>query len=392
MAGNKNSRSRLGGKIVYTLALLLFGAILALTALKWLERVNDYAEQYELSRPANTIDAYMETLNRDLWNDGIARAVAAMPHEAQSDEEIKAFVQGKLSSGVTAVRKAGSAADSSTIHYSLRCNGAEIGEVTLVEDSSYQGKVDFDQMPWPLVSKFLPSMLEWGIKPWKVSGDSFHFDDLYNVIEITVPSDYTVLVNGTALGEEYIAETGIHYDVYEEYYKYWDYLPKKVKYRFDHAIGEIKPVVLDAYGNEVEIDPNAGDIQFIAPVEGEELQRFMDFMAAFTERYLVYTSGVKDNGLHLNELKPYLLPGADLEKRMKDAMDGLSWAHTVSISIEDYQFNNVLILTDGYSVCDVSATAKTFTYGKGEEYRTTNLKVIVFDNGNKILAESLELY
>ena len=77
---------------------------------------------------------------------------------------------------------------------------------------------------------------------------------------------------------------------------------------------------------------------------------------------------------------------------MKDAMDGLSWAHTVSISIEDYQFNNVLILTDGYSVCDVTATAKTFTYGKGEEYRTTNLKVIVFDNGSKILAESLELY
>ena len=92
MAGKSKSRRRLFGKFIYTLLLLAFGAFLTLTAYTWLERVYDYAEQYELSRPQKAVDAYLETLNRDKWNDGMERAVQMMPHETQSNEEIKAFV------------------------------------------------------------------------------------------------------------------------------------------------------------------------------------------------------------------------------------------------------------------------------------------------------------
>ena len=79
----------------------------------------------------------------------------------------------------------------------------EIGSMTIVEDSNYRGKVNLDEMPWPLVSRFLPGILEWGLKPWVLYSDSFDFSNLYNSFEITVPSTYTVFLNGTQLGEEY---------------------------------------------------------------------------------------------------------------------------------------------------------------------------------------------
>ena len=391
MAGTK-SRSGTRGKIIYTLLLLLFAALLALTAITWLSRVRDYAEQYELSRPTHTLDAYLEALNRERWSDGIAKAVDGIEHEAQSDEEIKAFIQGKLSSGITAVRKAGAAADASTITYSLRCSGGEIGTLTLTEDASYQGKVDFDKMPWPLVSRFLPGILEWGIKPWKVSSESFYFDNIYNVVEVTVPSSYTVQLNGVTLGPEYIVEEGIHYDVYEDYYRYWDYLPTKVKYRFDHAIGDITPTILNEYGEPVVIDPDAGDIQFIPPVSEEFMERCIDFAVPFTKAYLTYVSGAGDTGVNFAALKPYLMPGQDLEKRMLDAQDGLGWAHTSSIYNIDVAVNDVLELTDGYSVVDVTGTSNTYYYGKGELENASNIKLMVYDDGERLWAESLELY
>ncbi|MBQ6926751.1 MAG: hypothetical protein IJQ36_00405, partial [Oscillospiraceae bacterium] len=119
-------RKLLFGKFIYTLLLLAYMIALTYIGYTWLVRVNDYAEQYELSRPQKAVDAYLETLNRDRWNDGVARAVQSMPHEAQSDEEIRAFVQDKLSAGVSAVRKSG-VSESGSQTYSLRCSGQEIG-------------------------------------------------------------------------------------------------------------------------------------------------------------------------------------------------------------------------------------------------------------------------
>ena len=391
MAGTKR-RSGIRGKIIYTLILLLFAAALVLVSVTWLGRFRDYAEQYELSRPVHTLDAYLEAVNRDRWSDGIAEAVSQIEHEAQSDEEIKAFIQGKLASGITAVRKAGSAADAGTLTYSLRCSGGEVGTLTLVEDAGYRGKVDLDEMPWPLVSKFLPGMLEWGLKPWLVSSESYYFDNIYNVVEVTVPSDYVVQLNGITLGPEYIVEEGIHLDVYEDYYKYWDYLPTKVKYRFDHAIGDIQPTILDGYGNPFTIDPEAGDSQFIVPPSEEFVERCVDFAIPFTKAYLTYVSGAGDPGVNLNALKPYLMEGQDLEKRMKDAMDGLSWAHTSSIYNIDVIVNSVLELTDGYSVIDVTGNSNTYYYGKGELENSSNMKIMVYDDGERLWAESMELY
>lgn len=385
MAGNSKRKKGILGKLLYTLVLLAYAGLLAFVSVTWLSRLQDYAEQYELSRPAHTVDAYLEAVNRDQWSDGIAQAIEAMPHEAQTDEEIRAFVQERLRSGITAVRKSG-VADSGTQTYSMRCNGREIGTMTIVEDTAYRGKVNLEEMPWPLVSRFLPGILEWGLKPWIVSSESYDFSNLYSSVEVTVPSTYSVYLNDTLLGSEYIVEEGIHYDVYEKYYNDLPMLPTKVTYRFDNVIGDVQVRILDEEGNPVEIDPDMSDYQFVTPADEETLLRLYNMLQAFTEKYLIFRSGATDSVTALNDLRPYIVPGSDIEKRAQAALDGLSWAHTSSVRVSDFSLNGVLPLVPNFYVCEVSATADTYTYGKGEVTDYISLTVLVYDDGATTLA------
>ena len=201
-----------------------------------------------------------------------------------------------------------------------------------------------------------------------------------------MPSTYSVSINGMPLGSEYIVEEGIHYDVYEKYYNDLPTLPTKVTYRFDNAIGTLTPEVRDEEGNIVEVDPAKGDYQFLKPIDPEIRGRLMELMEPFTERYLIFRSGATDSLTALNNLRPYIIPGSDIDNRAQAALDGLSWAHTSSVKITDYTFNTVLPLVNGFYVCYVTAVADTFTAGKGETTDVIDLSVIVYDDGYQPLA------
>ena len=103
--------------------------------------------------------------------------------------------------------------------------------------------------------------------------------------------------------------------------------------------------------------------------------------------YSLFARGVwKDGGAALSKLKPYIIPGSDIDKRAQDALDGLSWAHTSSFKLTDFQFNGVLPLANNCYVCYVTATTDTYTYGKGEVTDVIDLSVIVYDDGATTLA------
>ena len=377
MAGKR----KLGARI-YTFFLVLYGLAIIAAACYGLLMVWTYAEEYEYTRPHHALDSYLEKINRDRWSDGMAEAVAAMPHETQTDEEIKAFIQDKLSAGITAVRKGGNAESSI---YSLRCGGREIGTVTIDEDTSYRSRIDTTQKPW--------SLLQWRLYPWKVAGETFDFNALYNSMEVTVPKDYQVYINGVRLGEEYIVERDIPYDNYQKiYYQFRSNMPTKVKYRFDHIIGEAEMEIRDAEGNPVTIDPNRGDEQFTKYASGEEFERFAEFVIPFTASYLRYISGVGDSGVQLADLRNYMYPDGELWNRMYDALDGLGWAHTTSINVDNVTVNAVLPLSDGFTEVDVSTKASIYYYGKGELTSDSNMRVLVYDDGERLYVESLELY
>lgn len=367
----RHEKRKRSARIYWTL-LILYGVIITVAAVYALSQVWVYAEEYEASRPNNTMDAYISELSENLWGEGIAETVSNMEHEVQSDEEVGEHVKALLSNGISYVRKGGSGDNG--IHYSLRCNGNEFGEVTLVEDDSNAENLKF------------------GMLPWKVESESFDFNALYSSVEIVVPRTYEVYLNNVKLGPEYIVEEGIKYDVLEEYYDEFENLPSKVRYKYDNAIGTLDFTVKNENGEVVVIDETQDDSQFINPCSEEEMERLGEFAAGFVVNYLKYISGVTDPMYGYGKLLPYLVEGADLDQRMKNSMDGLSWAHTSSCTVNSVTLNSALSLGDGFYMCDISSNATTFAIGHGEVENESNMRVIVVDNEGDIRAISLELY
>lgn len=375
-------KKRLLGRVLYTLFLGLWAVLLSYAAYYALGKVWIYAEEYEASRPNHTMDAYVEELSRNLWDEGIADTVKAMPHEVQSDEEVAEHVRDMLSQGISYSRKGGGGEGRAI--YALRCSGNEFGTVTIAEVDDYEPPFDMTRFPWKL--------LPWSIRPWKVESEAFDFGGLYSSVEIVVPRTYPVYLNGVQLGAEYVVETGIPFDVLKNYYERYDGLPTKIRYRFDNIIGSIDPVILDENGEVFHIDSTKDDSQFIKPCSPEKLERLSQYTAGFVDRYLKYTSGVVDPTAGYQRLQPYLLAGADLDTRMHSAMDGLSWAHTSSINVESAQLNGALALGDNYYILDITTVATTYTKGKGEVENVTNMRIIVRERNDDIRAIFLELY
>ena len=370
------------GRLRYALALYIWGLLLLAAAIFALIKVWQYAEAFELSRPTTAMDDYVANLSQELWDEGIAETVSAMPHEVQSDEEVAECVKELLSSGnITYVRKGGS---QDRVNYSLRCRGSEFGVVTLVPDEQAEVSIDTGKFPWKL--------LPWTLQPWKLESESFDFTGLYSAVEVVIPSEYSLWLNGVKLGQQYIVEENILYDVLEDYYGYYDEMPTKVRYRFDNVIGSVTPIIRDEDGEIFIVDPNLDDSQFIKPCTEAELSRLAEFSAGFAVNYLKYISGVIDPSYGYQKLSAYLMPGSDLDNRMKDAMDGLSWAHTSSITVDSSQLNGALALGEGFYLCDISATATTFAMGHGEVETVNNMRVIVLERNNDVRAIHLKLY
>lgn len=364
------SRKKKLGRRIYWISLGVYTLVLSLAAVYCLTKVWDYAEEYELSQPSNTMDEYVAELSQNLWDDNIEATIAAMPHEVQTDEECAQIVQDMLQNGISYVRASG-ASDQLSITYNLLCNGNRFGQVSLRQDESKADETEF------------------GLLPWVVYKEEFDFTGLYTSVEITVPASYSVELNGVELGSEYIVEEGIHYDVLEAYYEKYPNLPTKVSYKFDNVIGQLEPVVLDEDGQPVEIDESQDDSQFIKPVDEGTVSRLESFANAFVERYKSYSAGMYEPSYGYQRLLPYVTLGSDLDERLKLAQDGISWSykHGNTVSISYVTLNTAIDVGDGVYIIEISSEAVV----NGSEIQSDNMSIIVTDSGNDIRAVSLEL-
>lgn len=367
-------------KIIYWALLILYTGALMVGAFFALRTVWDFAELYEQSMPDDVIDGYIQSLNGDLWSEGLADTMAAMEHPFQSDEECRDVVMEILNGDIYYVR--GFSEDENLDAYSLRCNGSSFGTVYLVKDDTR--KATFEVMDREL-------SLPWDLRPWKVYKQEFDLSGLYTSVQVTVPATFSVQINGVTLGAEHIIEEGIHFDSLKDYYDVNPSLPTKCTYRADKIIGQVRPVILDEAGNEVTIDTERDDSQFLKSCTEQELMYLNDFCAKFTELYLKFSSGIMGGNSHNGyaSLTGYIIPGGDLDNRLKAALDGLSWAHTNAYRLDSYQLTGAIDLGGGYYVCDVVAETTAVTQANGEMHDVNHLKIIVYNNNGDLRALSL---
>lgn len=352
----------------YAIFLTLYILIIIIAAAFGLSKLWGYAEEYELSRPERTMDAYVEKLNLNHWDDTIAETVSNMEHEMQSDEECSQIIKDLLSSEITYSRGA-AIGGPGTLTYVLKCSDGSFGRVILAEDTSFES--------------------EYELFPWIVQSEEFDFTGLYTGIEVTVPESYYVFINNNPLGSEYIVEKDIHYDVLEDYYKDYDGLPTKVTYRFDKIIGKAEPVIKDQKGNIVTIDSDRDDSQFLRECTSGELDRLRTFSENFCKGYFEYTAGIYDPTYGYQRILPYIVKGSDLDDRLKLAMDGLYFSHTKSVKVENINLDNAFFMGDNIYLCEISADVTTFG-PRGVESANESMKVIAVNDGGEYKAVSQE--
>lgn len=371
------------GKIIYWASLLIYAVLLIVVAFIALKAVWSYAEQYQASMPEPVVEEYIAGLNSNLFDAGVAETISSMPHEMQTDEEVQQAVSAILNGEITYARA--SSNEPGMNAYAILCDGSSFGTVYLKRDETKSADFVLNgkavKVPY----------LNYDLRPWLVAKEEFDFTGLYSSVQVTIPSSYSVQLNGHTLGSEYIVESGIHYDSLKSYYSINPNLPTKVTYRYDNIIGHMDPVIFDESGNEYTIDTTRDDSQYIKSCSAEQLTRLDAFLIQFIQSYCKYTSGVlgEYSAGGYAELQLYVQAGSDLDKRLFAALDGYMWAHTNSYSLDSYVLNGAIDLGEGYYVCDVTTETTSNTSGNGVQQDVNNLKVLVLDSGADIRVISL---
>lgn len=348
MATKRKKKRSGAGTVIYVVILVLWILFLAACGMYVLKQIWDYASVYDQTEVAPVIENYFEKLEKDAWSDGMDDLVHNMEHPTQTDAEVKELIQNKLREGKLSYRVKPGYTRSDSITYNLYCNSDVIGEVVVRHDTTHN-LVENINLPSVVVGAL--AKMGVAIQPelytWRVAEESFDFDDLglYSSVRITVPETYRVEVNGTTLGDEYIIERGIEYDVLHYFYYEYEGLPTKVTYKLDNSMGDAQVVIYDQNGNVTTIDSNKSDAQFLPHVDEATKNSLADFVNNFANMFLQMRSNTLEPMYAYSQLLPYIKEGTDLDNRLKQSMID-TWSHN-----SYYQFNGSQLL-DAYTFRD----------------------------------------
>ena len=330
----------------------------------------NYMEAYENSRPKNALNAYMENLTDEHIIDMGMSVTAQIDMNLQSEEECRAVIQEAISGGVTYAKKSKECTDTRQV-YVLRSGGQVIGQFAIES-----GAAD-----------------EYGFTVWSLKEESFDFSFLVSgeTVSMTVPSDYTVSVNGHPLGSEYIVEDNIHYEEVEDYYEDYD-MAYKVTYEAGPFLGQLEMTVADPEGNPVTLDENFDWSQFYHNCTDEETEALDEFTETYVERYVAFTGSNKNTryGTY-DKLMEYVMADSDLARRLETAIAGLQFGQSQGDEVVSITAHHQMRLEEGRYLCDITYEVDT-TGKEGVVRTTTSAKLIIVETDDGLKLESMNIY
>ena len=374
------------GSVLYAIFMVLWAGALCYGAYYLWTSAMTFGEYWERSQINPKVDAYVERLDTELWqngDNGLQNTISQMEHPYQSDAECLDVLKEIMQDDISSLPGTGSYSETKKV-FDLYSGRSKFGQVIVV------------QHPFePQENKLVNWAIEyWSLYPWEVEGVQFYLDGLYTTFDITVPEYMRVQLNGHLLGEENIVERDIPYDVLSEYYDEFDGLPTKVKYHADKIFGRVDLQLLAKNGQPTTIDPEQDDSQFIEPVSEELFARFDHFASRFVERYLSFSSGVGDVWYQYGLLKGWVLAGSDLEDRLERTLRSyLEFMHNSNFNFNGYVLNSVTALGNDMYVLDVSADAGSqMPAGYVKVHRDMKIYVKYYPQRDEAFAFSVEDY
>ena len=345
------------GMGIYALVFLLMTAV----GLGWFW---GFLEGYEASRPETAVKAYTSGVTTENIIAGAEEMLGQLDGDLQSREQQERIIQASLDGQITAARISTESTAERQV-YALSCGEQVIGEIAITAGAEDR----------------------YGFRPWQVTEEYFDFSHLIGEpVSVTVPEDFCVSVNGFQLEERYITETGIPYDVLEEFYD-GQALPTMVTYTADGFLGQISLNVMDAAGAAVtELSDSAAFLDVCTDAEKDMVKAAME---AFLRRYVTFTGSSNDMALeNYYNLRRSLVKDSALAKRLYTAIDGLTYAQSYSDEIQSMDFHSILKVEEMRYLCDVTYFVKTS--GRGGVFTTENrVKVLLLDTDEGLKVEAM---
>lgn len=358
---------------IFMVVYAVLGLIGISLGLKWLW---GFISAYEASRPHIAIEAYMESLTPESMVEQGGGVLEQVDENLQDPDACRAHLLEAVSGPITYARKASACTEDKQV-YVLKTGKQVIGSFSIVTGLSDK----------------------YGFTPWVFHDAEFDLSYLMNdeVSRITIPADcgVTVQVNGIELDETYIVESEtMEFELLEDFYGKYDAPMFTVNiYEFGPFLGEQPEIlVLDAEGEPFVYDESFDPNSLILLNDAAFKQELTAFTNDFLKAYIVFAGCANDQRYaNYYNVSAYIVPGSNLAKRMKEALDGLQYAQSMGDVLDTVTVHHLVELNQETYMCDVTYLVNT-TGRQGVVQTTNNAKIIVVLRDGKLLVDSMIAY
>lgn len=330
--------------------MLIYGGIFLALLLAGLLVLSAFLRSYERSRPINVAEKFMAEAADEQLDAATAAFVSTLNTNIVPAEDCSAQLRSTLRA-CSLVHSAAESADAVQV-FLLRDGKNTLGRLVLTETDK-----DF-----------------FGFSEYSAALEELDFESLTGCDEYAVPADWTVSCNGCELSSGDIVTAEQPYALLEEFYDDEALtLPYLTVYSTGRYISAPETVIRDGNGNTVdELDENT----FSNNCTPEEKQAMEQASEAFIRAYILYSSNVNDNiAGNYFALERLMVAGSTVQKRMRYAVAGLSYASSRFDELQSLDFHNYMSLGNDLYLCDLTYINKTLGHN-GYIDTENNLKLI----------------
>lgn len=361
----KANKKRMSG---FAKGMILYVLLFVLVAALGLQFFYKFIETYEYTRENRVMERFVNSLNDEQIETMAAGFTGKLNRELCDADEVRVFMAEKTADAAY-LKKLSECTDSKTV-YVLKTDGNVIGTVELtLGENVFHG----------LLSN------------WQPTAGELDFSAYVQEMELDVPADYTVEINGTVLGQKYVTDDSVEYGLLEEFYENYD-LPRMVKYHADGFVGDGNITVRDGTGNTVDASQLVEEY-YTDNCSDAEKAALDEFLDAYIKAYMTYTSGANHlNWINYKSVTAMVVPDSELKFRIEQAIGGLGFASSHGDELKSITVNRYMNIGEGRYLCDVTYEVATIGQDGLHEYPNNTKILIVTAADGGFLAEAMASY
>lgn len=348
--------------------MLLYAIVILSGASFALKYLWDFCDNYERALPDRKMNEYITSLNETHVRRLAGDFVRSLDHGIQSEEDAYAVILKCFAGGIRYHRILDESTDD-TVCYVIENTETRLGTVTLARDPSKQGE-----------------------KTWSVAEESYDFSFLLSSERFVVPENWVVMSGKRRLGVEYITDWRVEFPFLKEIYDKGFAVPYLSQYEISNYVGKADIRFYDADGVEQPRFILTDGKDQMSRSTGATADRIEVFVQKFAPLYIEFLANTsKAARQNYNRLRPYIVPGSDLDLRLQEAVAGQVFSQSNATVIKELRIHDIFDLENTYYVVDLSFTVDTYS-DSGRSDSTTDMYIVLEVEEETVLAVLVNLY